>query len=163
MNTIDIIIILCFIPFLINGITKGFIAQITDLISIILGVWIAFRFSNLLCTFIGKYIDSSLIILYINSLVLIMITVTVGLKAIGQFLTSVVKIIMLGWLNTILGIIFSGIKALVLLCFMIIIFNSVNINFHIVDNEVLNNSVLYQPLNRIAITIFPYFKKFLTI
>ena len=46
MNTLDIILLILFIPGLIRGMSKGFIEQAVSLVGIVLSVYLAFRFSS---------------------------------------------------------------------------------------------------------------------
>ena len=48
MATLDIILIICFVPFFIHGISKGLVAQVFAIGSLLLGAWLSFRFSSLL-------------------------------------------------------------------------------------------------------------------
>ena len=53
MNVIDIILLICFVPAVIMGLRKGFIAQVIAIISIILGIWLSFQFSAALSGWLG--------------------------------------------------------------------------------------------------------------
>ena len=46
MGTLDIILLICFIPALVRGIQKGFIEQVISLASIFIGAWMAYRFAE---------------------------------------------------------------------------------------------------------------------
>ncbi len=47
MNILDIIILTCFVAAIVQGLRKGFVAQVIAIISIIVGVWLSFRFSTM--------------------------------------------------------------------------------------------------------------------
>ena len=44
MNTLDIVILLLFIPGIVRGISKGFIEQVISLVGIVLSAYLAFKF-----------------------------------------------------------------------------------------------------------------------
>ena len=46
MNTLDIVILLLFIPGIIRGLSKGFLEQAISLAGVVLSVYLAYRFSG---------------------------------------------------------------------------------------------------------------------
>ena len=158
MSIIDIILLICFVPAIINGARKGFISQVISIVSIIAGVWVSFEFASIVATWISQYIQASESILGLVAFALIMVGVFVLLGVIGRFLESIVKFVMLGWLNKLLGIVFSLIKSGLIIGLVIMLFSSINNNFHLVDEQVLAQSTLYTPLKDMAYTVFPYLK-----
>ena len=59
MATLDIILLVCFLPGIIRGLSKGFLEQALALVGIVLSVWAAFRFSGLVATWLKPYVDFS--------------------------------------------------------------------------------------------------------
>lgn len=161
MNTLDIILILCFIPFLIRGIGKGFIAQVFSILAIVLGAWISFRFSTEVCEWLKPYLDVSQQILNVITFALIMVAAIIGMHLLGKLLHGLFKLVMLGWLDSLLGLVFSLLCGALAVGLFIILFDTLNTNLHLVKEELLNESVLYGPLKDIAYTIYPYFKDLL--
>jgi membrane protein required for colicin V production len=158
MSIIDIILLICLVPAIINGVRKGFISQVISIVSIIAGVWVSFEFASIFATWISQYIQASENILSIVAFALIMVGVFVLLGVVGRFLESIVKFVMLGWLNKLLGIVFSLLKSGLIIGLVIMVFSSINNNFHLVDEQVLAESALYTPLKDLAYTVFPYLK-----
>ncbi len=163
MNILDIILLVCFIPAIILGLKKGFIKQAVAVVSIILGVWLSSRFANMLGEWIGKYINGSEQILKIVAFIIIFIGVIVGLYLLGKLLEGTVKLVMLGWLNKLLGVIVALMKVGIIVGILIIIFSSVNDVFGLVSEEYLNSSILYPPLKKLAFNVFPYIKDMLNL
>lgn len=161
MNTVDIIILVCFIPAIIRGIGKGFIEQAIALISIILGAWLAFKFSSVASAWLQPYLDLSETVLHVVSFALIVLVVVIVLFLLGRLLAGIVKLVMLGWLDRLLGLVFAIVKAALVVGLLIILFDTVNVKFELVDSGVLDASVIYGPLKDIAYTIFPYLKELL--
>ena len=161
MNAIDIIILICFIPAIVQGFTKGLISQLSALVSIFLGAWLSFKFANLVCNWLQPYIEVQEQVLYIIAFVLIMIVVIICLYLIGRLIGSLIKLVMLDWLDKMLGVVFALLKATFFIGLFIILFNTINIKFNIVSEEILSRSVLYSTIKDFAYTIFPYFKELL--
>lgn len=162
MNFIDIILILCFIPSLINGLRKGLVAQAVAIFSIVLGVWLSFKFSSAASEWISRWIDAaSPAILNTISFILILAAVSFILFAFGKIIEASIKIIMLGWLNRLLGVIFALVKCALFLGLAIIFFNSLNETFHLVKESTLAESVMYTQLKHAANSVFPYLNNLL--
>ncbi len=163
MNILDIILLVCFVPALIMGLKKGFIAQAVAIVSIILGVWLSSRFANMFSEWIGQYIHGSGQILRIVAFALIFVGVIFGLYLLGKVLEGTIKLVMLGWLNKLLGVIFAFLKTGLIVGLLIIVFCSINNAFHLVSEQYLNSSVLFPPLKSLAYNVFPYVKDMLTL
>lgn len=163
MNILDIILLVCFIPAIFQGIRKGFIAQAVSIISIVLGIWASARFANIVSGWIAQYITASDQVLKLVAFALILVLVFLALAALGKALEGVFKLVMLGWLNKLLGLIFALLKTALIVGLVIMAFSSLNDSFKLVPESVLNESILYPPLKKIAFEVFPYLKDMLTI
>lgn len=163
MNILDIILLICFVPAIIQGIRKGFIAQVISIVSIIFGVWASARFANIVSAWIGQYITASEQVLKVVAFALILIIVFLLLAAIGKLLEATFKLVMLGWLNRLLGVIFALLKTGLIVGLAIMAFDSINNTFKFVQESVMESSILYPPLKSLAYEIFPYIKDMLTL
>lgn len=163
MNILDIILLVCFIPAVIQGLRKGFIAQAISIVSIILGVWASARFANVVSVWIAQYLTASEQVLKIVAFALILVAVFLVLGAIGKLLEATFKLVMLDWVNKLLGMVFAMLKTALIVGLVIMAFNSLNETFHFVKDSVLQESVMYPPLKKAAYEIFPYLKDMLTL
>lgn len=163
MNILDIILLVCSVPAIFQGIRKGFIAQAVSIISIVLGIWASARFANIVSSWIAQYITASEQVLKVVAFALILVLVFLVLAALGKMLEGMFKLVMLGWLNKLLGVIFALLKTGLIVGLVIIAFSSLNDNFRFVQESVLNESVLYPPLKKLAFEVFPYLKDMLTL
>jgi membrane protein required for colicin V production len=161
MNILDIIILICFVPSLVQGLRKGFIAQVIAIVSILAGVYLSFRFSSAASMWLSQYIEGSEQVLKIVAFALILVGVAAAFTLLGKLIEGIFKIVMLGWLNKLLGAVFSLLKCALITGLLIMVFNSINNTFGLVAEEELAKSVLYPPLKDIAYTVFPYLKEML--
>lgn len=161
MNILDIILLICFVPAIIQGLRKGFISQAISLISIILGVWASSRFSAIISEWIAQYMSASDQVLKIISFTLILIAVFIILGLIGKLLEGIFKLVTLGWVNRVLGLVFALAKAFIIVGILIMVFNSLNDTFELVKPSVMKDSVLYPYINQATNEIFPYIKDLL--
>ena len=107
MATLDIILLICFIPGIIRGISKGFLEQALSLVGIVLSVWAAFKFSALVCGWLKPYLSLSETTLNVVAFALILIAVCIVVLLVAKLLTKVLEMSMLGWLDKILGLVFA--------------------------------------------------------
>lgn len=163
MSILDVILLICFIPALIQGLKKGFIAQVISIASIIIGIWASSRFADVVGEWLAKYITVSDQIMKVVSFALILIAVFLALAAVGKLLEGMFKMVTLGWLNRLLGLVFSLVKTSLILGLLIMVFTSLNETFNLVSEATLNESVLYNPFKEAAFKIFPYIKDMLTL
>lgn len=158
MNVLDIILLICFVPAIITGIRKGFIAQVFSIISMVAGIWLSFQFSELLSDWIGKWIPASHSLLQIIAFIIILVLVIIAFTALSKLLEATIKIILLGWLNRLLGVVFAILKYVLIIGLVLVAFDWINSELGLVRKSVLDSSVLYRPLLDAADTIFPYLK-----
>lgn len=161
MATLDIILLVCFIPGIIRGLSKGFLEQALALVGIVLSVWAAFHFSSLVCTWLKPYLEVSETVLNVIAFALILVAISLAVLLVARLLTKVVELAMLGWLNKVLGLAFAvALNALVIGIF-IILFDTLNVKFGFVKPEVLDQSVVYTTLRDLCYLVFPYLKQLL--
>ena len=162
MNILDAILLICFIPALIQGIRKGLISQVIAIISLILSIWLAFRFASPTGEWLAGFIKADIKVLNVMAFALILIVVSVIMTLLSKLIEALIHLIMLGWLNKLLGAVFSIAKYSLLIGMVILLFDSLNTSFDLVDKDTLNASILYNPLKEIADTVFPYLKSLAT-
>lgn len=163
MSIVDIILLICFIPAVFQGIRKGFIAQVISIVSIIAGIWASAHFADLVSAWAAQYITASEQVLKLVSFALILVAVFLALAALGKILEGMFKLVSLGWLNKLLGLVFALLKTSLLIGLAIIAFTTLNDTFGFVQESELAESVLYPPLKNLAFEVFPYLKDLFTL
>lgn len=159
MNIIDIIIVCCCVPAVIHGLSKGFVSQAFSLVALILGVWLSFKFSNAVGEWLVNYIDLPGTVIHIIAFALIMLVVMLITHLAGKAVEGVLKVVMLGWLNKLLGIVFALLKAVLIIGLVIILFEAINNTLPIVPSKKMEESIFYGPVKDLANLIFPYLKE----
>lgn len=162
MNILDIIILICLVPSLIQGLRKGFISQVIGIVSLITGIWASAQFAEVLGSQLAAYITASEQTLKIAAFAIILALTFVILGLLARLLESIINMVMLGWVNKLMGAGFAIIKGILILAFLFSIVTTLNANLHLFDQEILNQSSLYPVVNGIANTIFPYIKALFT-
>lgn len=161
MNILDIIILVCFLPGLIKGISKGFLEQAVTLVGMVLSVWCAFKLRGIVCDYLAPHLEMSETILNVVAFALILIGVSMLALLLAKLLTKLMEMMMLGWVNRLLGALTSCLVTLVVLGVIIVLFDTVNVKFELVKSPVLDESVLYEGIKNLAYLAFPYMKQLL--
>ena len=160
MATLDLILLVCFIPGIIRGLSKGFLEQALALAGIVLSVWAAFHFSSMVSSWLQPYLTVSETVLNVIAFALILVAISLGVLLVAKLLTKVVELAMMGWLDKVLGLVFAlAVNALVIGVF-VILFDTLNQKFSFVKAEVLDASILYTGLRDLSCLVFPYLKAF---
>ncbi len=159
----DIIIIIIIISSAVWGVFKGFVSQAVSIAALIAGVWCAFKFSNYLSAQIKELfsISAEQSTLQIIMFIVIFIAVIILGHLIGKAIEGVVKLSMLGWLNRILGFLFAGLKAIIILSVIVYIINYTNNIWEIIPKETFSGSKCYKFLTDFSAKIFPYMQNIL--
>lgn len=159
MNVIDVILLICFVPALILGVKKGFITQAVALIALILGAWLSYKFAVPVAQWMQGVTNAPGTILQVVAFIIIFIAVFFGLEFLGRLLTKTVRIVMLGWADRLLGIVFAFAKVFLVIGLLILLFDAINTKFELVKPETINGSLFYNPLKQVANVVFPYLKE----
>ena len=158
LNTADLIILICLIPAIFAGFMKGFVRQAAAVAALILGVWAGYHFSDFVSTKLANWINVEQNILNIISFAIIFIGVLILVNLAGRAIEGLVKLVLLGWLDKLAGIIFALIKYAFIFSILIYLIESLDELFKFLPRETLQNSVLYWYLSKIAPVVFPYLK-----
>lgn len=157
MNALDIIIIICYIPALIRGISKGFIEQAVALASIVASVWTASKYYAALAAWAGPFLNLSGSLINVISFIVILLAVIFLMYYVGRVITGVIGRATLGWIDRLLGLFFAIALVTVVLGIIIVFFDTVNTKLDLVHGGMLDNSVMYNGIRDIAYKIFPHF------
>jgi len=126
MNSIDLVVIIATSYFLLRGLFRGFILELTIVIGLIAGYLAAISFLSIVSETLLLYfpqlpVSAAKIICFS----LIFILVNLGLRLAANIITKTLKFAMLGWLNRLLGALFGLIKSLIILVMVVFLINLV--------------------------------------
>ena len=158
MNTLDIFILILFVPGLVRGLSKGFVEQTLSLLGIILSVYMAYHYHGSVYTWLSAHFEISQTVLHIVGFAIVLAGVLIVILLLANLITTVVEKASLGWLNRSLGVVLSIIVTALVLSVIILLFNMVNVKFGLVKSPILQDSLLYGALKDLGNTIFPYLK-----
>ncbi len=119
MNFVDILIWAVLLFFLVKGFMKGLVKEACSLIGLLAGGWAAFKYHQYLAEAIRPFIHLPHGIALILSFIFIFILMGLLFYLFGHLLTVVCKVMLLGGLNRIGGVLFGLMEGAFILCMVL--------------------------------------------
>ena len=155
MNSFDYILLIPLLYGLYRGFTKGLIIELASLLALTLGIYGALHFSSFTFEFLSDYVEIKTVYLQLASYGLTFLIIVMVISLTGKALTILIKLVALGFINRMMGAIFGSIKVLLILSVFILFFDRFNKQFGMVKDEVLNASLMYNPIRIQAEQFYP--------
>jgi len=158
LTILDICLLALFIPAVISGIMKGFVYQAASLIALLLGIWAAYNFSGMISPILKSWFGSDSTMINILAFVIIFVVVLILVTLVGKLASKLLEIVLLGWLDKILGALFAILKTAFIISIIIYILNSLDTHLEFLPKWTISQSKVYLFLQEIAPKTFPYFQ-----
>ncbi len=159
MNWLDIIIILPALWFGYKGFKKGLVKEIASLAALFLGIWVAVVFSHYLESLLSSKTELNENYIPLTAFAILFILTVILVHLLSSSLDKLVKAVAMNWLNMIAGTAFGLIKALLIVGALIFVFDQfIVVELELIPQEVLDNSLLYQPINDLIKCVYPKLK-----
>lgn len=155
MQVIDIILGCLLLYGLVRGFWNGFFIEIASLFSLLLGIFIAIKFSSFAQSLLSSHVSWSPKTIQITAFALTFIAVVIGLSILAKFLTTISKFAGLGIFNKIVGAFFGLLKTILLISVALHFFQKMNSKASFVSKEQLVKSILYYPTLEVSGKIYP--------
>ncbi|MDD4144558.1 MAG: CvpA family protein [Prolixibacteraceae bacterium] len=156
MNYIDVIIGLLLLFAAISGFRKGLISEIISLAALILGIWGAINYSYITIDFIKEFFGSSYKHLNIVSFIITFIVIVIVINLAGNLVNKILEIVIPGFLNKIAGLAFGILRTALILSIILIAFDKIDNNIHILSPQKKAESQLYPSVRNLAPSLFPF-------
>ena len=121
MNYIDIVILLFLLYGAFRGFSKGLIIEVATLAGLILGVFIAIRYSPFTEGILKDFLNITSRYLSYIALAVTFLLVVIVVYLLGKMLTRLVNIISLGLVNKLLGTLLGIAKYFIMVCVLLMI------------------------------------------
>lgn len=158
MNYIDLVLGIILIIAAIQGFRKGFIVELASLAALVLGIWGGIKFSDWTADFITDITGYQSKNLNTIAFIVTFIAIVIIIHILGKILDNAIKAVALGFLNRLAGIIFGVLKTAVILSILLLLFDSIDENVHILPSSQKAESKLYSPMKQLVPTLFPFIK-----
>ncbi len=155
MNWIDLIIIVFLVFGLARGFINGFIKELASLLALVLGIWGAIKFSTFTAAKLYDYFDMTGQYVGIAAFLITFIIIVIIIHFIGLAVDKFVETISLGFLNSLLGIVFGIFKTVLILSVIFVILNAIDAKHHFLPRKQIEESKFYNSIADVAPAIFP--------
>lgn len=161
MNLIDIIIILLMLPLVIHGLSKGFISQAVGLVTMVAGTilawWITKAIGGEIATLAGISVQAANAITF----TVVFLILAIILSLIGKVIRGIINLVLLGWLDKLLGAVFAFATSVLVIGLLLIVVGALNDTMLLFDRTQLEDSYLYPRLTGAVRYFFPFVHRLL--
>lgn len=160
MDYIDILLAIPLIWGAFMGFKKGLILELSSLVSLALGIYGALKFSDFTAGYLVQYVDIPQQWIGLSSFIITFLFIIIGVSILSRFLDKLLKVVALGLVNRILGLLFGMLKYAIILSIFLHIFGILNQKFKFYEKNFEEDSLIYQPLITITKPLIPLLKNF---
>lgn len=155
MSFFDILLAAVLLYGFIQGFRQGLFTAFASLVSLIVGIILAIKFSHLVRSFIENHVSWNPKYIEVTAFGLTFILVVVGIILLAKLFTGIASFAQMGWLNTIAGGVFGILKMTLILSILLNLFQKININNYFLSQETMDKSLFYNPIQKTSQLIFP--------
>lgn len=161
MTVIDIIILVLLALAVFKGIKDGLMRQLGGIVGLILGIFLAGRFSAMLSGWLQRVAPTlSENVVKVLSFIVIIVVVCLCVVLLSRLLEKVIKITTLGWINRLLGALLAVSTVVLLTGALVSVIEYINSTwFVLVPQDELTRSKSIQIISSISDAVFPYLKQ----
>lgn len=155
MSIIDIVLGALLLFGLIRGAMKGLFVEVASLVALVLGVYGAIHFSYFAAELLEAKVDWNEKTINIVAFAITFVIIVLAISLAGKALTKLADFAALGIINKLAGGLFGALKIALILSVLLIVFHKMNNTLPFMEEEDLEESMLYKPVKSLAPMIFP--------
>lgn len=155
MGVIDIVLGALILFGLVRGFMKGLFVEVASLVALVAGVYGAIHFSDFAAEFLNDKTDWDEKTISITAFAVTFVVIILAISLAGKALTKLADFAALGIINKLAGGVFGALKIAVILSVILIVFDRMNSTITFIDEENVDDSMLYIPVKSLVPMIFP--------
>ena len=155
MTILDFFIGLFLIIGLVKGFRNGFFVELASLVSILIGILIAIKFSYLTKSYLEQHGSWNPKTIQVVAFALTFILVVVGVSILARVFTSIANFAFLGFANSIFGAVIGLLRAVLVMSILLNLFQKLNVNHALISKETKEKSMLFLPVQEVSKKIYP--------
>jgi len=155
MNYLDIVLCVPLIWAAYRGFTKGLIIEVASLVALGLGIYGGLHFSDYAAEQIGATDFIPEKYLPVAAFLVTFVVIVIVVFALARLLEKVVNMVAMKLVNKLAGLLFGVLKVALILSVMLVVLNAFDENNNLISKEKKQESVLYEPLSRVALVLVP--------
>lgn len=158
MAFLDIVLGSLLIYGFVRGLWNGFFLELASLISLLIGVYLAIKFSYIIQSILENHVSWNPKTIQITAFTLTFILVVVGVTVLAKAFTKLANFAGLGIYNKLLGGFFGILKMILIVSVTLNLFEKINTHNTFAEKETLENSMFYHPILKVSGFIYPSFQ-----
>ncbi|WP_147677064.1 CvpA family protein [Algibacter pacificus] len=155
MGVIDIVLGALILFGLVRGFMKGLFVEVASLVALVAGVYGAIHFSDFAAQYLQTKTDWNEKTISITAFAITFVVIILVISLAGKALTKLADFAALGIINKLAGGVFGALKIALILSVVLMFFDRMNSTITFIDEENMDDSVLYIPVKSLVPTIFP--------
>ena len=155
MNFFDILTLVALVWAVVSGWRSGFVSQLLGLLGIILGIVLSLRYG----TAVGEMFNIDARFSVVAGFLITFVATLIVATLIARLIARVLSFIGLGWVNTLLGIVLSIVKGLIVLSMLYAAIFALNANLQFVEPQYFDNSISFDLVRKCAEPLFNYWNE----
>jgi membrane protein required for colicin V production len=159
MSYLDIFLGVILAVAVFKGIKNGLFVELASLVSLILGIYVAIKFSYLAKLMLSGVFHWNPKTTQIVAFLITFIVVVVAISLLAKFLTKVADFAQLGVINNLGGGFFRLLKTILITSIFLNLFEKINFNETFARKATLDKSLFYRPIQKSAGFIYPSIQK----
>lgn len=163
MNLMDVFLCIGLVFGIVGGYRKGFFVELASLVALLLGIFIAIKFSYLMKSYLENHGFSGSYTVEVAAFALTFIAVVIGVSILARFFTKIADFTHLGWANNLLGALFGLLKTILMLSVLLNLLQKINFNYTFVTQKTITESKLYEPVQKVSRLIYPTIEDWFTV
>jgi membrane protein required for colicin V production len=156
MHTIDLIMVVPLAWFAWKGLRKGLIEEVTSLLALVAGIWLAARFSWYVGGFIERAVEAEQQYISLAAFAITFVGVLMLMNLAGRLATKVLALIALGLANRLAGALFGFLKAAFIISVLLYFYGQLDPQKYLIPESSREKSLLYGPVEKLAPAVIPY-------
>lgn len=152
---LDLIIAIPILWGMFRGFKRGLIIELCTLMALILGVYGASAFGGTAGEYLQAEFNTDPRMSLVLAFTIVFILIVVAVFIFGKVLEGVIKMVALGLVNKLFGLLFGAIKFALIVSGLLFILNGFPVSEKIIPANWKKESYLYEPISSIAPKLFP--------
>lgn len=155
MTTIDYFLLLPIGFGLIYGFFRGFFKELAGVICVLIAIFVARYFGEFVAILLSNLLGINSQITKPIAMIILFVATIFAIKLLATALTKLSEILWVGWLNKILGMLFGGLKWLLIVSVVVNFLSFFYTKTHMEERNKLAQSRFYKPIEGALNNIVP--------
>lgn len=156
---LDICILLPVLWGMFKGFKRGLIIELCTLMALVLGVYGAATFGDMGSDYLRETFNTDPRVSGVLGFALLFIIIVVLVFVFGKVLESVIKMVALGLVNKLFGLLFGGLKFSLIASGLLYLINGFPLTEDLIPEKEKADSYLYEPASELLPSIYPTLAK----